>query len=787
MMAATRVSSQRARKQKRTAASSGRRKLDRALLQGMLLGMLFWSSVLALHYAGGSIPHTDASVGQRAPSTVVATVGFTYPNLARTELLRRQAADEVLPVFRIDNSALNTASRTLSRLYDRIEQVRAEVAADGIGAAEAPIADALNLLGLPITAGEALALAPAGREQEVLQAIRASMQTVWNRGIASAAELDSRFALFAVRESIAIHVEGAPIRAPVLLEQLLRPDEAARRVVDMVRQTLPDLPLPEEPLHALLSAFAAPNLRFDAALTDAHRGQAGKQIGPVLANVSAGTTIVEAGERITPQILGALVAHAQRSADMESPKDRFLNRIGHAGLLFLTLVIALGLLRVLDPDTVADARTVGIFALLALTVLVPAKMLLFASGPSGWIPPALVQPLIPIGLAPLLGAILLRGSAAAIVGIWTSLAASILFGQSFFLLVLGLVVTVVAAGSAGEIHRRSKLLRTGLFIGLASVATVLCFGALHQQSASVLGLQVLYALLSGLVSALLAVLLIPLFEWLFDLTTDITLLELSDMGHPVLHRLAIEAPGTYHHSLMVANLAQSAARRIGANSLLVRVCAYYHDIGKLTKPEFFVENTQYTQNPHDDLSPSMSALVIISHVKEGLALGQRHKLPKPILEGIGQHHGTGLILYFYHRAVKQQEAKGQSANARPIRDVDFRYPGPKPRTPEMGILLLADSVEAASRSMEKPTPGRIEALVSEIVDDRLRDGQLDDCRLTFADLARIRTSFVFTLTNMLHGRVAYPKHEDRDQQSSKPASHPTPESAALQPVAHGTG
>jgi putative nucleotidyltransferase with HDIG domain len=312
-------------------------------------------------------------------------------------------------------------------------------------------------------------------------------------------------------------------------------------------------------------------------------------------------------------------------------------------------------------------------------------------------------------------------------------------------------------------------------------------GALNQQLFDVLGPQLITALVGGLLCALAAAMLIPVFEWGFRITTDLTLLELSDMGHPLLRRLAIEAPGTYHHSLMVANLAQSAAVEIEANGLLTRVCAYFHDIGKMTKPEFFVENSQYAQNPHDDLSPNMSALVLISHVKEGLALAERHKLPSPILGGIAQHHGTGLIYYFYHRALTQQEKNGETGGSRPIDEADFRYPGPRPQSREMGILLLADSVEAASRSMEKPSVSRIEALVNEICDVRLQDGQLDECDLTFRQLAAIKRSFIFTLTNMLHGRVKYPKHENRDQQPAKPVPDKRQEAGLPQPVAHGTG
>jgi len=293
---------------------------------------------------------------------------------------------------------------------------------------------------------------------------------------------------------------------------------------------------------------------------------------------------------------------------------------------------------------------------------------------------------------------------------------------------------------------------------------------------------------SAFFSAFMVMLLIPVFEYLFKITTNITLLELSDMGHPVLQRLAIEAPGTYNHSLMVANLAQASTTEVGGNALLARVCAYYHDIGKLTKPEFFSENTQYRDNPHDDLAPSMSTLVIISHVKEGVGLARRHRLPQAIINGIEQHHGTGLITYFYHRATKLYEEElesGAKVNGRKVNEEDFRYPGPKPQTKEMGILLLADATEATSRSMEKPTPNRIESMVHEIVDTRLKDGQLDECDLTFSELTTIKRSLVFTLTNMLHGRISYPKNEDNDKQQSNKTTATQGTDQTVQQVAHG--
>jgi putative nucleotidyltransferase with HDIG domain len=265
-----------------------------------------------------------------------------------------------------------------------------------------------------------------------------------------------------------------------------------------------------------------------------------------------------------------------------------------------------------------------------------------------------------------------------------------------------------------------------------------------------------------------------MFEHLFNITTDIKLLELSDLSHPLLQSLAIKAPGTYHHSLMMASLAQSAAETIGANGLQLRVCAYFHDIGKLVKPGFFSENIQFTENPHDDLAPSMSTLVIVSHIKEGVTLAKKYKLPQVIIDGIEQHQGTSLVSVFYHRAKTRQEKENASASGtqNPVNDEDFRYEGPRPQNREMAILMLADSCEAASRSLDKPTPIRINNLISDIFDARLRDGQLDQCNLTLAELTTIKQSFVFSLTNMLHGRVAYPKEENGKKSSKNEATPP---------------
>ena len=788
MNASPRLSVFRRRKRRRRPPASPGADVPRRGVLGLLAaGGLLWGAVLILFYVGGQVSHTELTVGQRSRNTVVATVGFTCPDMPRTELLRRQAADEVPPVFAIDAAGLNTAVRSLSKLGDRVASLRQP--------ADPPLApedlrtlltDDLFLLGVPITADDALALFPTGRETDVQSAVRIALEETWNQGIVSAREQQTRFDGVASTGYVTLMAGGGQPGRPVPIGALLPASDAVSRAAESVQTALADVEAPSVPLAAMLRQWLVPNLRYDAAQTDALRAEAARRVEVVHQQVSPGTTLVDTGERITPQIMAAILAHEQKRAELESRPDRILDRVGHGALLLLGLVMVGVFGRVLAPAWIQNIRLLSLAAVLSLLVIAPARLLVAAAA-AAVLPHSLAGPLVPLALGPLLGAVLIGGGPAVAIGLWSSFVVSLLFSHSHPMLVLGLVVSLVAAGSAQAIRRRSDLLRIGLRIGLAAMAVTLAFGALDQQEFSVLGPRLLAALLGGLVCALAAFLLIPAFEWLFGLTTDLTLLELSDMGHPLLQRLAIEAPGTYHHSLMLANLGQSAAVAIGANSLLVRVCAYFHDIGKLTKPEMFIENAQYTRNPHDDLSPSMSALVIVSHVKEGLALAQRHKLPPPIQAGIAQHHGSGLVYYFYHRALKQQEAQENGKSSRPVAEADFRYPGPKPQNREMGILLLADSVEAASRSMEKPSVSRIEALVHEICDVRLQDGQLDHCDLTFAQLTAIKRSFIFTLTTSLHGRPKYPKHESRDQQPAKPTPDKPQASGLVEPVAHGAG
>jgi len=286
-------------------------------------------------------------------------------------------------------------------------------------------------------------------------------------------------------------------------------------------------------------------------------------------------------------------------------------------------------------------------------------------------------------------------------------------------------------------------------IALANLAAILAWDLARATSLNGLLADAGWGALNAFVAVALAFLLLPPVEMLLGLTSDITLLELSDLNRPLLKRLQLEAPGTYHHSMIVGSLAEAGAEAIGANSLLARVMAYYHDVGKLSKPEYFAENEPASsRSRHDRLSPSMSTLVVKSHIMEGSEIARKHRLPRAVQAAIPEHHGTMVMAFFYHKALEADPT---------ARREDFSYPGPKPRSKETAILMLADGVEGASRALAEPTPSRIRGLVSRIIDERVQQGQLDECGLTLQELARIREAFFPVLTAIFHVRAPYPE------------------------------
>ncbi|MCS6976417.1 MAG: HDIG domain-containing protein [Gemmatales bacterium] len=326
--------------------------------------------------------------------------------------------------------------------------------------------------------------------------------------------------------------------------------------------------------------------------------------------------------------------------------------------------------------------------------------------------------------------------------------------RHFLVLISGSTVAVLALRS---VRTRSQLAWVGVAAGLGYAIMTVAAGLLTDQPWSLIGLDATRRFLWGFVSGLFLTGLLPVIEWLFGILTDMSLLELGDMRHPLLQELIQRAPGTYTHSMTVALLAETAAKAIGANSLLARVGSYFHDIGKMCKPDYFVENQSGTSR-HASLAPGISALIIIGHVKDGVELAQRHRLPQAIIDFIQQHHGNTLVEYFYQEALRQHE----NGNGSPELETTFRYPGPRPQTKEIGIVMLADAVEGASRALNEPGPSGLRKLVHDIMLKRLMDGQFDECGLTLSELRIIEESLSMSLIAMYHARVKYP---DQKQES----------------------
>ena len=358
--------------------------------------------------------------------------------------------------------------------------------------------------------------------------------------------------------------------------------------------------------------------------------------------------------------------------------------------------------------------------------------------------------IIPIPAAAMLTCLFLGFDIAVFFAIILSLLTSLAYSGSFEVFVFFFLSSITAAFLIKGKQERKTFIIAGF--KLAALNTVFAvsigFYSLAQPDISIIAKEMALAFCGGIFAAILTIGFSPLIEILFDYTTDYRLLEFSNLDQPLIKRLMIEAPGTYNHSVIVATLAEAAASAIGASSLKAKVMGYYHDIGKLDQKLYFIENQADGKNRHDKLSPSMSALILIGHVKKGVELAKNGKLGNDILEGITQHHGTSLIKYFYQKSL-------QSGN-QTVKEENFRYPGPKPQTREVGIVMLADVVEAAVRALERPTPARIQGRVKELINDIFADGQLEECELTLKDLHQIAKSFNNILTSIYHSRIEYP-------------------------------
>ncbi len=518
----------------------------------------------------------------------------------------------------------------------------------------------------------------------------------------------------------------------------------------------------QQSLPQVISVYLSPNIVADPGRTKLRKEHILATVKPVPQEleVKKNEIIVAKGQRVTGQDMAQLMRISgvfRQGATVKS----FLGSMLFFSLMWVLAFVYLSVTGV--KYSLNDTKSIAIVLLNMSITLALAEMVMRSPQPSYFMPLAFMGMIVTLLVGPNIGflSLLLMG-----------LLISLLAGgkaETMFVLLTGGVVGIY---SIRDCRRRSDVLRAGLFVGAAKFLAIVCVGLINNLDVEFFVRDGIWGMASGIFSSFLVMGLLPILEHLFKVSTNITLLELSDLNHPILKELSIEAPGTYHHSILVGNLAEAASDAVGANSLLARVGSYYHDIGKIPKAEYFSENEIGGVSRHSNLSPSMSALIISKHVKEGVEMARRHKINARITDLIAQHHGNSLISYFYQKAMEKSKDKDL------LKEEDFRYPGPRPQTRESAIILLADSVEAACRAMEDPTPAGIKNLVKKMINNKFIDGQLDECDLTLKDIEKIAASFERILLGVYHTRLNYPdpapERENKNGKDADPDKYKKP-------------
>jgi putative nucleotidyltransferase with HDIG domain len=449
------------------------------------------------------------------------------------------------------------------------------------------------------------------------------------------------------------------------------------------------------------------------------------------------------------------------------------------GLFFFALIVVFFqyLRRFAGVRVKVDSKDVLAMGMVLLLQVVIVKVFLFLTENAfsmkfgAFLPSAVYLYAAPLAAGPMLvGLVIQSGEVVWLFTAFSAIVMGLLTELNFPFLLVTLAGGIAGARGVYACKKRNDLYWAGLRTAVVNsvvIGLILTVAHIEQEGfAQELWACMIAGFLGGNFSAFVALTLVPLIESVFNYTTDVKLLELSNLNHPLLKEMIVKAPGTYHHSMMVGSMVEAAAEEIGANPLLGKVMCYYHDIGKMPHANYFIENQKQGQNPHDHISPYMSKTLLIAHVKDGVELGVEHKLGKPIIDGILQHHGTTLISFFFHRAVEQRKVEDQSE----VAQEEFRYPGPKPQFREAALCMLADSIEAAARSLDEPTPVRLQNIVRNIIQRKFMDGQLDECNLTLRDLSRVEAAFQRILLGIYHQRIDYPRQAGGGASEAPPVS-----------------
>ena len=734
-----------------------------AALQSDLARRLFALLVLSLgtgalvgEYAGE--PVTNLTVGGVADRDVRATANFPFIDREATQERQRAAAALVKPVFDFDTTL---GARTQARIEDSFELARNRLglALDGPSSeTEASVrSDFLKMLDLSLDADALQRLSSQRYSKEVEGLVKTLISAEIGR--------------FTIAERSLLPSEERPVSVIRILQdsrdeitldgfsKIVTREESRRAIKMAAFDVAPADMAAEARMAAVAVAQAAvrTNFSYNQLLTEDRRRAARGDVLDVVIQVQRGTTIVREGEVVSKAQFETLSAMAEARGSYGSG-SLFAALSFFAALVFFSLyMFGAGFIKKFSTRP----RDVEATAFLVLVVLGLGRLVMEMSEPmaavvGGGMPSQSLWYLAPVAGGAMLVRILVNSETALVWVAATSLMAGLMMDANAMYVIFFLSSGLVAAGGISHTKERVNVLRAGLLTGLVNAAVALLISLLQVQLGQVgytSAAQPLWdmglAFLAGNLSAIMVLGMVPMFE-LFGFVTDYKLLELANLNHPLLRQLMLRAPGSYHHSVIVGSLAEAGAESIGCNALMTRVSCYFHDIGKAVKPNYFIENLRDAPNPHDRLAPHQSARIIINHVLDGQALAKQYKLPKPIVDGIMMHHGTGIIQYFYAKAV---EEAGEGMVVDPD---DFRYPGELPSTREAGIIFLADRVEAACRTLKDPSRENIRTMIEKLVNGAVTDSQLVNCPITISELYTVVDTFTETLLGIYHHRIEYP-------------------------------
>jgi cyclic-di-AMP phosphodiesterase PgpH len=749
----------------------GRSRFNRALFAHPVVLALLVSVFLGLLIA----PHFRISleqydVGEFAEHAIKAERDFDVEDVFSTERRREEAAAGIYPIYDHDSGA---SDHQVERVEKAFAEMRAffgsgsqEIGGKEIGTASLLTENAIEdqqthfsqTLGIVLDEAVLSRLAKAGYPKEAEEAIRGLLKYALTRLVVHDRSLlqDQINAMAPAEKAINLReLVSKKERLYSNLDQVLDLETLRKQATERAKSEIPDKKLRQLAL-AVVMPMLGPTLDFNRAASEDGRDEARAKVGPSIIHFRKHQLIVAEGEPIAQDHLVILRAMQSGSSFV----DTLLGLVSVVVILFMLIValfyFAENNIRKFQPTMrdygflIAAGALAGLLIWLGKTIGEP----LAAS--YTWLTPEAVLYMFPVAGVCMLVRFLLYSEAALVWLAFVGLVGGLMIDNSIGYAVFVIAGSIIGAHRVGRARDSRKVVQAGVGVALVNAVAVVALQVMNDPTSLIsinTPVNMLAAMFGGLASGPFMVAVLQPFEAVFGYTSNIRLMEQANLNHPLLGRLLVEAPGTYHHSLMVSALAEKGAEAIGANPLLVKVAGLYHDIGKTNKPHYFIEN-QYNNNPHDDLPATMSALILINHVREGLDLARRFKLGERVQRIISEHHGRSRINYFYNRA-KQHEVEGRGK----VNDEDFRYRGPRPQSKESALVMLADVVEAATRSLQNPTPTRIENIVKELIGDVHNDGQLNDCEMTLEDLHKVAVQFTTILTGRYHGRIAYPGKE----------------------------